>query len=99
VLQATISPPSNLNTIYSLVDELIKKKEFLNIIRIGRGYLKLQEFAKSLQFFEYVESKIDKTDYQNKNYGGLHDDIYSVCYNPIDNRAVYSFPVSKSLAV
>ncbi|GAA3989991.1 hypothetical protein GCM10022210_49320 [Mucilaginibacter dorajii] len=35
--------------------------------------------------------------YQNKNYGGLHYDIYSVCYNPKFNIAVYSFPAHKKV--
>ncbi|WP_336688813.1 MULTISPECIES: hypothetical protein [unclassified Chryseobacterium] len=62
VFQATISPPSNPNTVFVLVDDLIEKKEFLNVVRIGRGYLKLKEYVKCLQFFEYVKEKINKSE-------------------------------------
>ena len=62
VFQATISPPSNPNTVFVLVDDLIEKKEFLSVVRIGRGYLKLKEYVKCLQFFEYVKDKMSKNE-------------------------------------
>jgi tetratricopeptide (TPR) repeat protein len=62
VFQATISPPSNPNTVFVLVDDLIEKKEFLNVVRIGRGYLKLKEYVKCLQFFEYVKGRMSKNE-------------------------------------
>jgi hypothetical protein len=37
--------------------------------------------------------------YFTNNYGGLHYDLYSVCFNPKANLAVYSFAASKSVII
>lgn len=62
VSQATANPPTNLDSVFNLVDELIIKKEFKNVVRIGRGYLKLNEFGKSKRFFEFVKLKTPKSE-------------------------------------
>ncbi len=62
VNQATANPPTNLDSVLELVDELIENKEFKNVVRIGRGYLKLNEFGKTKRFFEHVKKKTPKTE-------------------------------------
>lgn len=62
VNQYTANPPTNLDNVFNLVDDLIKNGEYKNVVRIGRGYLKLNEFGKSKKFFEHVKHKTPKSE-------------------------------------
>jgi tetratricopeptide (TPR) repeat protein len=55
-------PPKNLDDVMALVDDLLHNKEYKNIIRIGRGYLKIKEYDKCLRLFKYVLKKTPKTE-------------------------------------
>lgn len=62
IVKATLDPPSNIESTFLLVDELIRKGETRNVIRMGRAYLKLKEFQKAGKFFEHVKEKTSTKD-------------------------------------
>ncbi|MEE3998807.1 hypothetical protein V1T75_00545 [Tenacibaculum sp. FZY0031] len=62
VNQTVNHPPTKVDDVYILVDKLLDQKEYKNIVRIGRAYLKLDENKKCFSFFEYVSKKMPKSD-------------------------------------
>lgn len=53
-------PPIELGSVFNLVNELIERNSFMIIVGIGRGYLRINQFDKSLKYYEYVKTKIPK---------------------------------------
>ena len=56
----SVDPPTEIESIFSLADELLSRGELKNVVRIGRGYLKSKEYSKAKRYFEYVKSKAPK---------------------------------------
>jgi tetratricopeptide (TPR) repeat protein len=62
VLQVVNHPPTKVDDVYKLVDKLLEQKEYKNIVRIGRAYLKLDESKKCFSFFDYVSKKLPNSE-------------------------------------
>jgi len=60
VIKAYTGPPTIIEESFQLADEMIKKQNYLEAIRVGRGYLKFGEFYKSYKFFEHIKPQIPK---------------------------------------
>lgn len=56
----SVDPPSEIESVFSLTDELLTRDELKNVVRIGRGYLKSKDYLKAKRYFEYVKSKASK---------------------------------------
>ena len=55
-------PPTVLSESLTIAEKLILQKDYLAAVRIGRGYLKQEEYYKSLNYFKHVEQKIPRQD-------------------------------------
>lgn len=58
LIKAYNGPPTIIEECYKLADKLIEKKDYLEAIRLGRGYLKFKEYYKCYKFFIYLSQKI-----------------------------------------